>query len=77
MTAKCTWVRKTWTSYSKDIVSDFNLQVQRDLGRLNSTWGFSIQPMDQYLEGAQPMVIDYWFEDPHDATVFALKYLGP
>ena len=77
MTDKYTWVRKTWTHYSKDIVSDFNRRVQRDLGLLNRRWGFSIQPMDQYYEGAQPMVIDYWFENPHDATVFALKYLGP
>lgn len=74
MTDKYTWVRRTWTHYSKDTIADFHLRVQRDLGRLNRKWGFSIKPTGLNLGSVD---IDYWFEDPHDATVFALKYLGP
>jgi hypothetical protein len=79
MTVKYTWVRRTWTDYTVDTIPQFHRRIQQDMGWLNRRWGFKIRPMEwDFLNPKEPpMVIDYWFEDPRDATVFALKYLGP
>lgn len=67
-----TTVTKRWPEYHHGTVENFHARVQREFGRLNQRWGFTIQPMPSPWSD---FVVDYWFTDPHDATLFALKYL--
>lgn len=70
-----TTVRKSWTCYDAAEISRFNRQVQQDLGWLNRNWGFDLHPFVHDPDGNIRVTIDYWFLDPHDATLFSLKYL--
>jgi hypothetical protein len=70
-----TTVRKSWTCYDAAEISRFNRQVQQDLGWLNRNWGFSLQPFMYDSDGNVQVTVEYWFQCPHDATLFSLKYL--
>jgi len=70
-----TTVRKHWPNYDPKLILDFNLKVQREMGWVNRRWGMTVYPTEQSW-ATDGFFVEYWFQDDHDATMFALKYLG-
>lgn len=68
-------VRIEFAPYNHDQVQDFLKKVYRDFGRDKSRWYYRspIQDIDTLVN---TWTVDFLFRDPHDATMFGLKYLG-
>jgi hypothetical protein len=67
-------VRKTFQPYSHKRLVKLHAKMQREFGKINQTWGFKhpTLPLDYDVDNV--WVLDYWFENDHDATIFCLKY---
>lgn len=65
-------VRITFDPYSHEEVQRLLLQVHKQFGRDKSRWYYISPDVDQ-LDG-NAWVLDFKFRNPHDATLFGLKY---
>jgi hypothetical protein len=67
-------VRISFDPYSHNQVQTFLKKVYQDFGRDKSRWYYQspILNMDTQVD---TWTVDFIFRDPHDATLFGLKYL--
>lgn len=66
-----TRVRKIWEPYDHAKVKHTLTMTRREFGINKERWYFrgdSTKLWDRYT-------VDFYFANPHDATIFALKYL--
>jgi len=68
-------VRIEFAPYNHDQVQDFLKKVYRDFGRDKSRWYYRSPVLDVETL-VNTWTVDFVFRDPHDATMFGLKYLG-
>lgn len=67
-------VRIVFDPYSHYKVQDLLKRVYRDFGRDKSRWHYQSPILDIDTQ-VNTWTVDFVFRDPHDATVFGLKYL--
>jgi hypothetical protein len=67
-------VRKTFQPYSHQRLITLHKKMQRDFGRVNQQWGFKHPVLDLNYDVDNAWILDYWFDNDHDATIFGLKY---
>ena len=48
--------------------------MQQDFGRVNQQWGFRHPMLDLNYDVDNAWILDYWFNNDYDATMFGLKY---
>ena len=48
--------------------------MQRDFGRVNQQWGFKHPVLNLNYDVDNAWILDYWFDNDYDATMFGLKY---
>jgi hypothetical protein len=66
---RATRVSKQWPCYDYLAVRDTLRKVQREFGHTGQRWLFR----GEDIPGGYRL--HFWFADPYDATIFALKYL--
>ena len=65
-------VRREWTSYVHEEVHEVLAQTRREFGQpRRGRWHFRFCTTDK-----GGCWVDFFFHDPHDAMIFALKYLS-
>jgi len=67
-------VRIEFDPYSHEQVQTFLKKVYRDFGRDKSRWYYRSPILDMDTQ-VNTWTVDFLFRDPHDATMFGLKYL--
>lgn len=67
-------VRIVFDPYSHHQVQDLLKKVYQDFGRDKSRWYYQSPNLDMDTQ-VNTWTVDFIFRDPHDATVFGLKYL--
>ena len=67
-------VRIEFDPYNHDQVQDFLKKVYQDFGRDKSRWYYR-SPIIELDMLVNTWTVDFIFRDPHDATMFGLKYL--
>lgn len=67
-------VRISFDPYSHEQVQIFLKKVYRDFGRDKSRWYYRSPTLDMGIQ-VNTWTVDFLFRDPHDATLFGLKYL--
>jgi hypothetical protein len=67
-------VRISFDPYSHHQVQTFLKKVYRDFGRDKSRWYYQSPVLDLDTL-VNTWTVDFIFRDPHDATLFGLKYL--
>lgn len=67
-----TCVRRIWEPYVYQDVKGFLIQVRQEFGIDKNRWFFR----SDYSPEAETFAVDFYFANPHDAVVFALKYLS-
>jgi hypothetical protein len=67
-------VRITFDPYSHEQVQIFLKKVYQDFGRDKSRWYYRSPLLDMDTL-VNTWTVDFLFRDPHDATLFGLKYL--
>jgi hypothetical protein len=67
-------VRISFAPYSHGEVQDLLRKVHRDFGRDRSRWYYR-SPLLDLDTLVNTWTVDFCFRDPHDATLFGLKYL--
>jgi hypothetical protein len=73
-----TRVRRHWEVYDYDEVSRCLEKTRREFGQHSKQgrWYFKAEwPYDVY-DKKESCNMDFFFRDPHDAMIFALKYLS-
>ena len=67
-------VRIVFDPYNHDQVQSLLKKVYRDFGRDKSRWYYQspVLDMDDLVD---TWTVDFVFRDPHDATLFGLKYV--
>jgi hypothetical protein len=69
-------VRITFDPYNHDQVQEFLKQVVKDFGQDKTRWYYKSIVLDDNTDDILNVwVLDFNFRDPHDATMFGLKYL--
>ena len=66
-----TRVRRTWEPYTHAEVKRCLTQVRREFGIDKRRWYFRSDGSGLWSQYS----VDFYFADPHDAVIFALKYL--
>ena len=67
-------VRITFDPYNHNQVQNFLKKVYQDFGRDRSRWYYQSPVLDMDTV-FNTWTLDFVFRDPHDATLFGLKYL--
>jgi hypothetical protein len=67
-------VRIEFRPYSYQEVQAFLKKVYVDFGRDKSRWYYRSPLLDMDTQ-VNTWTVDFLFRDPHDATIFGLKYL--
>ena len=67
-------VRISFDPYNHAQVQDFLRKVHKDFGRDKSRWYYQSPLLDIDTQ-VNTWTVDFIFRDPHDATMFGLKYL--
>jgi hypothetical protein len=67
-------VRISFDPYNHEQVQTFLKKVQKDFGRDKSRWYYR-SPLLEMDTQVNTWTVDFLFRDPHDATMFGLKYL--
>lgn len=67
-------VRIEFDPYNHDQVQEFLKKVYQDFGRDKSRWYYRSPTLD-LDDLVNTWTVDFIFRDPHDATLFGLKYL--
>jgi hypothetical protein len=67
-------VRITFDPYSHEQVQTFLKKVYQDFGRDKSRWYYRSPLLDMNTQ-VNTWTVDFLFRNPHDATLFGLKYL--
>jgi hypothetical protein len=65
-------VRITFDPYNHDQVQEFLIQVYKDFGRDKGRWYYRSPDIGTIENNV--WVLEFFFRDPHDATMFGLKY---
>ena len=65
-------VRITFDPYNHEQVQEFLGRVTRDLGRDRSRWYYRSPDIGTVENNV--WILDFYFRDQNDATMFALKY---
>jgi len=65
-------VRITFDPYNHDQVQEFLIQVYKDFGRDKGRWYYRSPDIGTIENNV--WVLEFFFRDPHDATIFGLKY---
>ena len=72
-TVDITKVKRKFSPYTSTEVMRINALCNREFGRYGVRWGFShADPDDASIDA---WTLEYWFKDPNDALIFALKHL--
>ena len=66
-----TLVRRQYTEYDPVRWMDLINSVNREFGKAGQRWQWI---MNNELSVGNAWVVDFYFENPHDATMFQLKY---
>lgn len=72
-THSCASVRIVFDPYNHAQVQDLLRKVYQDFGRDKARWYYISADLDDIDKNV--WVLDFKFRDPHDATIFGLKYL--
>lgn len=75
-TPSYTTVRVKFDPYSHLEVRKFLGRVHQDFGRDKSRWYYRSPEIEEIAESTNVWCLDFVFRNPHDATIFSLKYLG-
>ena len=67
-------VRISFDPYNHEQVQVFLKKVQQDFGRDRTRWYYR-SPCLGLDDVVNTWTVDFCFRDPHDATMFGLKYL--
>lgn len=67
-------VRISFDPYNHAQVQDLLKKVHKDFGRDKSRWYYQSPILDIDTQ-VNTWTVDFIFRDPHDATMFGLKYL--
>jgi hypothetical protein len=67
-------VRIVFDPYNHEQVQIFLKKVYRDFGRDKGRWYYRSPVLDMD-DLVNTWTVDFLFRDPHDATIFGLKYL--
>ena len=67
-------VRIVFDPYNHDQVQSLLKKVYRDFGRDKSRWYYQ-SPVLDIDDLVDTWTVDFVFRDPHDATLFGLKYV--
>lgn len=67
-------VRKTFQPYSHQRLVELHKKMQQDFGRVNKKWGFKHPNLNLDYDVDNVWILDYWFNNDYDATMFGLKY---
>lgn len=69
-------VRITFDPYNHDQVQEFLKQVVKDFGHDKTRWYYKSIVLDNNTDDIlNAWILDFNFRNPHDATLFGLKYL--
>jgi hypothetical protein len=72
-TVKTTKVKRKFSPYTSTEVMRINTLCNQEFGRYGVRWGFAhASPDDASIDA---WTLEYWFKDPNDALIFALKHL--
>lgn len=66
-----TVVQRRFAEYDPVAWMDLMACVNEEFGRAGKRWQWT---MNNKLSQGNAWVVDFYFEDPHDATMFQLKY---
>lgn len=61
--------------YNHKQVQDLLTKVYQQFGRDKSRWYYVSADIDDVEKEKNVWILDFKFRDPHDATIFGLKYL--
>ena len=66
-----TQVRRAYTEYDPQAWMQLMSSLNNEFGRSGKRWQWI---MNNELSQGNSWVVDFYFENPHDATMFQLKY---
>jgi hypothetical protein len=66
-----TVVQRNYVEYNPVAWMNLISSVNNDFGKTGKRWQWI---MNNELSQGNAWVVDFYFEDPHDATMFSLKY---
>jgi len=66
-----TQVRRAYTEYDPQAWMQLMSSINNEFGRSGKRWQWI---MNNELSQGNSWVVDFYFENPHDATMFQLKY---
>jgi hypothetical protein len=72
-TVKTTKVKRKFNPYTSTEVMRINALCNQEFGRYGVRWGFAHANPDN--ADVDAWTLEYWFKDPNDALIFALKHL--
>ncbi len=67
-------VRVVFNPYGHDAVQEYLRQVVKDFGRPGERWRYRSPNIGELYDN-NVWILDFHFSNPHDATLFGLKYL--
>lgn len=68
-------MRITFRPYDQAEVSRFLKLVYQDFGRDKTRWYYRSPDIETIIDEPNIWILEFLFRDPHDATMFGLKYL--